>query len=252
MLHRRPLVVQLAMLTLAALAIACGSGDPGSPTKPTAEVGTRTEPQPLAKPVELVGTEWVLTSLNGRDPEEGPIITLAFPNTGELSGNAGCNYYGARYTSDGNGFSLSEGRIDTTDFACDVPDSVMQQEAAYFEALRIAAVYGIIDDRLVFVNAAGETILAFTMQQEPSIDPALEDTEWVLTSLNGRSLLEGHVHLCKRESLRKAARLRDYLVGIDHCRGRVDFRAQDVTHKGCQANFSQAARQVVGPLMAGS
>jgi len=186
MLHSRQTTGTFIALALAIVLAACGG--PGQTAGPP---GVSRDARPTPSAVNLDGTEWVLTSLDGHSPVEGWAITLDFPDENYLQGHAGCNYYGARYASDGNGFNLSEGRIDTTDFACDVPDSVMQQEAAYFEALRIAAVYGLIDDRLVFVNAAGETILAFTMQEEPSIDPALEDTEWVLTSLNGRSLLEG-------------------------------------------------------------
>jgi len=54
-----------------------------------------------------------------------------------------------------------------------------------------AAAYRMMDDRLEIDNAMGETILTFTRKEEPSIDPALEDTEWILTSLNGRSPVEG-------------------------------------------------------------
>jgi heat shock protein HslJ len=72
-----------------------------------------------------------------------------------------------------------------------VPEGVLQQEEAYFEALANAATYRVMNDRLEFDTAAGETTLTFAMKEEPSIDLALDDTEWVLTSLNGSGLLEG-------------------------------------------------------------
>lgn len=129
--------------------------------------------------------EWVLTSLNGNSPVEDSIITLAFHYENEISGCTGCNYYGGRYTINGNDFKISvRGR---TDFDCDVPESIMQQEAAYFEVLANAAAYRVMDDRLEIDNAAGETILTFMIKEEPSIDPNLNETEWVLTSLNGKS-----------------------------------------------------------------
>jgi heat shock protein HslJ len=37
----------------------------------------------------------------------------------------------------------------------------MEQEAAYIEALREAATYRILDDRLVIATANGETVLVF-------------------------------------------------------------------------------------------
>ncbi|MCK4472442.1 MAG: META domain-containing protein, partial [Anaerolineae bacterium] len=139
----------------------------------------------------LGGTEWVLTSLNGNSPVEGSTITLAFHNEDEISGNGGCNNYFTLYGDSGDGFiTISQG-IERTKWGCDVPEGVLQQEEAYFEALANAATYRVMNDRLEFDTAAGETILTFAMKEEPPIDPALDDTEWVLTSLNSNTLLEG-------------------------------------------------------------
>jgi heat shock protein HslJ len=41
----------------------------------------------------------------------------------------------------------------------------MEQEAAYIEALRDAATYQIIDDRLEIATANGETVLVFEPQE---------------------------------------------------------------------------------------
>ena len=186
MLHSRQTIVTLVVLVLAAALTACGR--PGEPVEPP-DGGDRSEP--ASEEATLGGTEWVLTSLNGNSPVEDSTITLAFHNEDEISGNAGCNYYGARYITSGNDSSISARGIDKTDMDCDVPEYVMQQEDAYFEALRNAAAYRVMGDRLEIKDTAGETILTFAMKEEPPIDPALDDTEWVLTSLNGSNLLEG-------------------------------------------------------------
>ena len=185
MLRSRQTIVTLIALVMAAVLAACGG--PGEPVEPPGG-GNRSEP--ASEGATLEGTEWVLTSLNGNSPVEGSTITLAFHNEDEISGNGGCNNYFTRYGDSGDGFiTISQG-IERTKWGCDVPEGVLQQEDAYFEALANAATYRVMNDRLEFDNAAGETILAFAMKEEPPIDPALDDTEWVLTSLNGSSLLE--------------------------------------------------------------
>ena len=186
MLHSRQTIVTLIALVLAAVLTACGG--PGEPVEPPGG-GNRSES--TNEGTTLEGTEWVLTSLDGNSAVEGSTITLAFHNGDEISGNAGCNYYGARHISSGNDFNISARDIDKTDIDCNVPECVMQQEDAYFEALRNAAAYRVMGDRLEIKNTAGETILTFAMKEEPPVDPALDDTEWVLTSLNSNTLLEG-------------------------------------------------------------
>jgi heat shock protein HslJ len=77
----------------------------------------------------------------------------------------GCNGYGGgrdsgKYivTDDG---SLKIPQLAVTLQLCVEPKGIMEQEAAYIEALRNAAVYRVMDDRLEITNAAGETTLVF-------------------------------------------------------------------------------------------
>jgi heat shock protein HslJ len=174
----------LVVLALAVVLAACSG--PGTATEaPTVQA----EPLP-----DLEGTEWVLTSLRGEDPVEGAAVTLAFFPDQYLEGDAGCNSYGADYVVSGSEFDIPV--IHRTSFACDLPDSAMQQEAAFFEALGSIAVYRAVADRLVFDNAEGETILAFAPKLPPSVDPALRDSEWILALLHGQGPLEGsHITL---------------------------------------------------------
>jgi heat shock protein HslJ len=150
------------------------------------------EPQAAATPqasVALEGTEWTLAALHGGDPVAGSSLTLAFYEDNYIEGTAGCNSYGVDYTISGQAFHIAE--IHRTDFECEDPPGIMPQEEAFFEALASVAAYRATGDRLEFDNAAGEAILVYTRRLPPVVDPALKDTEWLLTSLLGDSLLEG-------------------------------------------------------------
>jgi heat shock protein HslJ len=114
---------------------------------------------------DLAGTEWVLTSLNGESLIEGTEITLFFEET-FLGGSMTCNGYGGGPDS-GKYVARDDGTLDilrplaVTVQLCSSPEGIMEQEAAYIEALLSAATYRVIVDRLEISNAAGETSLVF-------------------------------------------------------------------------------------------
>jgi heat shock protein HslJ len=114
---------------------------------------------------DLVGTEWVLTSLNGEGLIEGSEITLFFEET-VLGGSMTCNGYGGGPDS-GKYVATDDGTLDilrplaVTAQLCSSPEGVMEQEAAYIEALLSAATYRVMVDRLEINDADGETILVF-------------------------------------------------------------------------------------------
>jgi heat shock protein HslJ len=114
---------------------------------------------------ELAGTEWKLVSLNGEDLIVGTAITLNFTED-YLGGEMGCNGYGGspdsgKYHAKGNGTFTLEYPFAVTVQLCTEPEGIMEQEAAYIEALMSAARYQIIGDSLEIENEAGETILYF-------------------------------------------------------------------------------------------
>jgi heat shock protein HslJ len=151
-----------------------------------------TQPEATAMPqvsIPLEGTEWTLASLRGGEPLAGSALTLAFYPERYMEGSAGCNSFGVDYTASGQGFDLAE--LHRTDFECDEPPGVMAQDEAFFEALSSIAAYRASEDRLEFDNAEGETILGYARRVPAAVDPALRDTEWLLTSLLGDSLLDG-------------------------------------------------------------
>jgi heat shock protein HslJ len=69
----------------------------------------------------------------------GTEITASFDESGTLSGSAGCNAYGASYTTERGGIEIAKPAA--TRKACAEPDGIMEQEAAYLAALPTAVQY---------------------------------------------------------------------------------------------------------------
>ena len=78
--------------------------------------------------VNLDGTEWALTLLNGSSPIEGVSFTLVF-SEGQVSGKSGCNSYFSDYTQDGESLSILV--LGSTLMACVEPAGLMDQEAEF-------------------------------------------------------------------------------------------------------------------------
>src|SRR5690554_7769748 len=115
----------LLILTALILPAACSRADlPAAPS------------QPSTSDEALTGSEWELTGLYGRLPLPGTRITLEF-EPGELGGFAGCNYYGGAFSLSPVG-SLAVEDVAFSAQACDAPQGVMEQEAAFIQALYAA------------------------------------------------------------------------------------------------------------------
>ena len=157
-MNHKKLSSQIAGLTLLLmLLVACGKPQP-TPT-----------PIPPTATSALVG-EWVLTSLNGESLIKGTEINLHFKET-FLGWSMSCNGYGGgpdsgRYIATDDGTLTIPHQIAVTVQLCSTPKGIMEQEAAYIAALRSAATYRVVDDRLEIDNAAGETILVFARKEE--------------------------------------------------------------------------------------
>ncbi len=106
----------------------------------------------------IEGTEWTLTSLNGKAPLESHPITLDLKK-GARGGNAGCNTYGGKYETDGSRLSFPEG-ISSTAMAC-ASEEAMNQEAEYLRTLQQADTYRVAGERLEMVDAEGQPVLIF-------------------------------------------------------------------------------------------
>ncbi len=130
----------------------------GTPDRQVVQV-TPTMPVPTPAPDRLGGTEWLLTSLDGRRPAKDTRITLEF-NNGVIEGQSGCNYYGATYEAKQGRLKLS--RLGVSDMACPEPAGVMEQEAAYTRLLLRAANYRVSGDRLEIRDKRGKTLVVFS------------------------------------------------------------------------------------------
>jgi heat shock protein HslJ len=118
---------------------------------------------------DLVGTEWVLISLNGNSLIEDTSITLYFEDA-FLGGSMTCNGYGGgpdsgEYVATDDGTLTVPRPLAVTVQLCSSPQGIMEQEEAYIEALPSAATYRVIGDRLEINNAVGEMILVFVNGQ---------------------------------------------------------------------------------------
>jgi heat shock protein HslJ len=123
---------------------------------------------PEMAPTILVGTEWVLVSLNGESLIPGTSISLKFTEK-FLQGTMTCNGYGGgpdsgKYTATEAGTLAMGPSFAVTVQLCSTPEGVMEQEAAYIEALLSAEEYRVVDNRLEINNGAGETMLIFARE----------------------------------------------------------------------------------------
>lgn len=172
------------------------------------------------KPLE--GTEWVLTSLNGKGLLEGTHIALRFEE-GWISGFAGCNTYGGGADS-GNYVATEEGTLEIPEIArtvmlCASPEGIMEQESAYIENLMDAHGYQLSDDRLEIQDAAGETTLVYARQEVTGTDASeLVGAAWRLVSLDGTEPITGSsITLVFQDGQRISghAGCRDYVVAYE-------------------------------------
>jgi len=110
---------------------------------------------------DLPGTSWQLVDLDGADPVEGAVPTMAFGDDGTVSGNASCNTYSGEVTIDGS--ELSFGPLAMTQMAC-ADAAVSEQETAFLGALESVASYTIDSEgRLVL---EGDVPLTFEVAPE--------------------------------------------------------------------------------------
>ena len=114
---------------------------------------------------QLSGETWVLTTFNNQQPISGHQPSLQF-DTGQISGNTGCNHYGGTYQIEGDSIRF-EG-IYSTEMACLDPEDLMEQERVYLDLLRVADQFELADGVLMF-SAESNPILVFEIQSDESV-----------------------------------------------------------------------------------
>jgi heat shock protein HslJ len=123
---------------------------------------------PEVPQASLTGTEWTLESysLDGESVSSvivGTTVTAAFSADGNLTGNAGCNSYGADYRL--NGTSLTVSPPISTKMYCNDPEGVMEQESKYLTLLTGVSSYRVEGNRLLLTDEAGTGLLIFISTQ---------------------------------------------------------------------------------------
>lgn len=111
---------------------------------------------------QLENTQWQLESLGPKGAETpvvaGSTVTLSFEAGGQAGGSGGCNSYGGNYKVKGATLSFDE--VVSTLMAC-ADETIMQQEAQYYEALRTTGEFQVSGDRLSIEYNGGESALHF-------------------------------------------------------------------------------------------
>jgi heat shock protein HslJ len=149
---------------------------------------------PLPNAAQLQANSWLLLELNGQPPVPGTEVTLNFDDEA-IGGNSGCNVYGGSYELIDGRLTISD--IFSTMMAC-LEDGVMEQEAAFHQALRDAATFTVSANgqTLELRNAEDVVVARLTATDETDTSETAETvTElqkaWRLVELNGQAPLAG-------------------------------------------------------------
>lgn len=110
-------------------------------------------------PLALEDTTWVLTAYAGAEGTKTVLpdtkVTVSFDSeTGEMSGNAGCNHYGGGYEADGSKITVT-GPVFSTEMWCG--DEKGAQEKDFLEAIQTAETWLINGDKLA-IRGGGWTL----------------------------------------------------------------------------------------------
>jgi heat shock protein HslJ len=143
----------------------------------TTLVFARKEEFPM-DPGDLVGTAWLLRSVNGSAPVEGSTITLVFHDESKIVGVAGCRGYYGTYEASGDdvGFPM----LGMTGSVERCSEALTVQEAEYTTSLEWATDYRLNEVKLEISTARGE-VLAFEPLPKDD-DASLESAPWTLTA----------------------------------------------------------------------
>ena len=139
--------------------------------------------------INLAGTNWVLSSLNGNLPLADTAVTLQFSADGTVAGSDGCNRFSTTFTQNSANLTINQPAASTM-MLC--PEPAMTQAAAYMAALAATTSFTAVGNQLSLLN--GEQVLATFVAGTPSTDSTeaapessgdLAGTSWTLSSLNG-------------------------------------------------------------------
>ena len=143
--------------------------------------------------IDLAGTSWQLSSLNGALPLADTAVSLQFGADGTVAGSDGCNRFTTTYTQDGANLTIDLATAASTMMAC--PEPVMEQATAYMAALGSVTNFTASETQLS-LKAGDQVVATFVAgADEPSAAPEassdLAGTGWTLSALNGELPVTG-------------------------------------------------------------
>jgi len=166
----RPLSLAIAVLFLAIGAVFVISLTP---------LASASNPRQDAIPAfDLADTNWVLSSLDGRLPLPGAVLTLQLAKDGAATGSDGCNQFRTTYTQKDSSLTFKQPAASTL-MAC--PEPVMKQSALYMDALAKTTTF-MATERVLILFGGNEILATFVTESQ-----GLADTAWdVINFNNGR------------------------------------------------------------------
>ncbi len=174
----------LVLLVLLIVSTVACDGDTTAPSSPATPID-----KPDAIPL-LDGTTWALSKMNSLSVDDTCLFELCFfdKNGDYLESHNCCNNCRANYVIGSKHFTLIEESFRSDPWYCEsynMPVNLIKQETDYFNALLSISSYQYQDEVLEFDDFNGETLLSFILKENSKTDPALQVTQWELTSLNG-------------------------------------------------------------------
>ena len=103
----------------------------------------------------LDGTSWQLSSIGGMPPVAGTTVTLVF-ESGQASGNSGCNSFGGEYNVSGDKLEFKQ--MMSTLMACADPAAV-EQESIFMQFLGDAQRFEVADGQLQIFRSDGDALI---------------------------------------------------------------------------------------------
>ena len=117
---------------------------------------------PSGNPAALSGSNWKLVSYGSASAPtpavNGADTHLTFDEQRRLSGNMGCNSFGADYKL-ADSTRMLFGTVMSTMMAC--PGQVMEQEQSVLQVINVEATYQLNGDSLIITSKDGKTAAAF-------------------------------------------------------------------------------------------
>ncbi|MCC5795916.1 MAG: META domain-containing protein [Methylophaga sp.] len=103
----------------------------------------------------LQGADWQVVEILDQPPHADSRLSLTFSTDEQLSGDAGCNRFGAQYSLTGEG--LDVGALITTRRACE--QALMQQEQKFLDALSQVTGFDVTLDGQLWLLAAEQPVV---------------------------------------------------------------------------------------------